>query len=247
MKILRRGRKHKRQAPLHLNFDCPWSQRWGPPQGWRGGLGVCMMRFTNSAARKRGARPAHRRDHRQSEREERKKRGTRSIRTVRRRQENQGQKRHILVHTRLVAHCHSSFGRYSGSRRRCAVVFDAVRRLSFSQKAVRRQRLSRDDFRDAIVGILPSLHIEIVKRSDRAKGFVILPKRWIVERSIAWLNRRRRLAKDWENLNRTALAFLHFASIRLMLRKLCNPLELSNWTLRGTAATHHGRCPGLRD
>ena len=54
-------------------------------------------------------------------------------------------------------------------------------------------------------------------------GFVILPKRWIVERSIAWLNRCRRLAKDWENLNRTALAFLHFASIRLMLRKLCNP------------------------
>jgi transposase len=52
---------------------------------------------------------------------------------------------------------------------------------------------------------------------------VILPKRWIVERSIAWLNRCRRLAKDWENLNRKALAFLRLASIRLMLRKLCNP------------------------
>ena len=77
-------------------------------------------------------------------------------------------------------------------------------------------------FATAIGAILPSLHIEIVKRSDRAKGFVILPKRWIVERSIAWLNRCRRLAKDWENLNRTALAFLYFASIRLMLRKLCN-------------------------
>src|SRR6202043_3457167 len=62
-----------------------------------------------------------------------------------------------------------------------------------------------------------------VKRSDRAKGFVPLPKRWIVERTIAWLNRCRRLAKDWENLNRSALAFLKLASIRLMLRKLCNP------------------------
>lgn len=72
-------------------------------------------------------------------------------------------------------------------------------------------------FATAIGAILPSLHIEIVKRSDRAKGFVILPKRWIVERSIAWLNRCRRLAKDWENLNRTALAFLHFASIRLIV------------------------------
>jgi transposase len=59
--------------------------------------------------------------------------------------------------------------------------------------------------------------------SDRAKGFMPLPKRWIVERTIAWLNRCRRLAKDWENLNRSALAFLKLASIRLMLRKVCNP------------------------
>ena len=65
------------------------------------------------------------------------------------------------------------------------------------------------------------LKVEIVKRSDQAKGFTVLPKRWIVERTIAWLNRCRRLAKDWECLNRKALAFLHLASIRLMLRKLC--------------------------
>jgi putative transposase len=47
--------------------------------------------------------------------------------------------------------------------------------------------------------------------------------RWLVERTIAWLNRCRRLAKDWENLNHKALTFLRLASIRLMLRKLCNP------------------------
>jgi putative transposase len=75
----------------------------------------------------------------------------------------------------------------------------------------------------AVTKILPAVSIEIIKRSDQAKGFVQLPKRWIVERTIAWLNRCRRLAKDWENLNITALAFLRFASIRLMLRKLCNP------------------------
>lgn len=40
---------------------------------------------------------------------------------------------------------------------------------------------------------------------------------WIIERTIGWLNRCRRLAKDWENLNRKALAFLRLASIRLML------------------------------
>jgi transposase len=78
-------------------------------------------------------------------------------------------------------------------------------------------------FRDALAQVLPTLQTQIVKRSDQAEGFVVLPRRWVVERTIAWLNRCRRLAKDWENLNRTSLAFLKFASIRLMLRKLCNP------------------------
>jgi len=77
-------------------------------------------------------------------------------------------------------------------------------------------------FHNGLASILPQIEIEIVKRSDDAKGFEVLPKRWIVERSIAWLNRCRRLAKDWENLTRNALAFLKLASIRLMLRKLCN-------------------------
>ena len=80
------------------------------------------------------------------------------------------------------------------------------------------------EFQKALAKILPYLETEIVKRSDHAKGFVVLPRRWVVERTIAWLNRCRRLAKDWENLNRKALAFLRLASIRLMLRKLCNPV-----------------------
>src|SRR4051794_14812319 len=65
------------------------------------------------------------------------------------------------------------------------------------------------------------VEVEIVKRSDVARGFAVLPKRWIVERTIAWLNRCRRLAKDWECLNRNALAFLRWASVRLMVRRLC--------------------------
>jgi transposase len=56
------------------------------------------------------------------------------------------------------------------------------------------------------------------------KALIAPGKRWIVERTIAWLNRCRRLAKDLECLNRKALAFLRLASIRLMLRKLCNPV-----------------------
>jgi putative transposase len=78
-------------------------------------------------------------------------------------------------------------------------------------------------FREALAKVLPHLALEIITRSEQAKGFVVLPKRWIVERTIAWLNRCRRLAKDFETRTRHALAFVHLASIRLMLRKCCNP------------------------
>lgn len=78
-----------------------------------------------------------------------------------------------------------------------------------------------DQFQTGLLGVMRQVNVEIVKRSDTAKGFTVLPRRWIVERTIGWLNRCRRLAKDWECLNRSALAFLRWASIRLMLRKLC--------------------------
>jgi transposase len=72
-------------------------------------------------------------------------------------------------------------------------------------------------FQRALKKAIGQVNLEIVKRSDQAKRFVVLPKRWIVERTFAWLGRCRRLAKDWECLNRKALAFLKLASIRLML------------------------------
>jgi transposase len=77
-------------------------------------------------------------------------------------------------------------------------------------------------FRTALTKLLPELAVEIVKRSDTAQGFEVLPRRWVVERTFAWLNRCRRLAKDFENRTRNALAFIRLASIRLMLRKLSN-------------------------
>ena len=75
-------------------------------------------------------------------------------------------------------------------------------------------------FQSALRKVMTKIDVEIVKRSDHARGFVVLPKRWIAERTFAWLNRCRRLAKDWENLSDRALAFLLLASIRLMIRKL---------------------------
>jgi len=75
-------------------------------------------------------------------------------------------------------------------------------------------------FQQGLTEVCGQINVEIVKRSDAGK-FVVLPKRWIVERTIGWLNRCRRLVKDWECLSRNGLAFLRWASIRLMVRKLC--------------------------
>jgi transposase len=62
--------------------------------------------------------------------------------------------------------------------------------------------------------------LQIVKRSDAAQGFELLPRRWVVERTLAWLNRNRRLAKDFEALAETATAWLFLASVKLLSRRL---------------------------
>jgi transposase len=62
--------------------------------------------------------------------------------------------------------------------------------------------------------------VQIVKRSDTATGFVVLPRRWVVERTFAWLNRNRRLAKDFEASLESALAWLFLASAKLLMRRL---------------------------
>ncbi|NBC34550.1 MAG: IS5 family transposase [Alphaproteobacteria bacterium] len=67
--------------------------------------------------------------------------------------------------------------------------------------------------------------IEIVKRSDQAKGFVVLPKRWIVERTFAWLGINRRLSKDFERYAENALCFIYAAMIKLMSRRLARYVE----------------------
>jgi transposase len=62
--------------------------------------------------------------------------------------------------------------------------------------------------------------LEIIKRSDIAKGFELLPRRWVVERTIAWINRNRRLAKDFEATLESALAWVMIASVKLLSRRV---------------------------
>ena len=76
-----------------------------------------------------------------------------------------------------------------------------------------------DNLKDALKE-LGDWTLEIIKRSDVAKGFVLLPRRWVVERTFAWLNRNRRLAKDVEASIESAEAWLYIASVKLMSRRI---------------------------
>ena len=123
-----------------------------------------------------------------------------------------GRKRHILVDTQgllmhAIVHAADIQDRDGGAAL-MATLFGAFPFLTrlFADGGYRGSQ-----FQAAIGRTLARVTVEIVKRSDQAKAFVVLPKRWIVERT---LGRCRRLAKDWECLNRKALAFLRLASIQ---------------------------------
>ena len=66
----------------------------------------------------------------------------------------------------------------------------------------------------------PGLRLEIVKRTDDIKGFVVLPRRWVAERTFSWFARNRRIAKDDENLADTLAAFVTLAAIQFAVRRL---------------------------
>jgi putative transposase len=65
--------------------------------------------------------------------------------------------------------------------------------------------------------------LQIVMRSDDQQGFTVLPRRWVVERTFAWLNHARRLSKDYEGLAASSEAFIYIAMTRIMLRRLARP------------------------
>lgn len=131
-----------------------------------------------------------------------------------------GRKLHVLVDTegfplRIVVH---SAG--IQDRDGAALVLDKIRQrfnwleLVWADGGYNARRVS-----DAVAK-QPSLRIEIVKRSDDMKGFVVLPRRWVVERTFSWLGRNRRLAKDYETLAATLASFVMLAAIQLGIRRL---------------------------
>ena len=133
-----------------------------------------------------------------------------------------GKKRHILVDTvglllHAVVHPANIQDRDGG----VLVLGTLFGKFPFLKKLFADGGYQGPIFKQACKKVLPHVEIEIVKRSDTAVGFEVIPRRWVVERTLAWLGRCRRLAKDVENRTRTARAFLMLASIRLMLRRLC--------------------------
>jgi transposase len=135
-----------------------------------------------------------------------------------------GKKRHILVDTvglliHAIVHPADIQDRDGG----VYLISTLFGQFPFPRKMFADGGYQGPQFRQAIARIFPPLDVEIVKRSDTAVGFKVPPRRWVVERTFAWLNRCRRLCKDFENLTSNALAFIRLASIRLMLRKVCNP------------------------
>ena len=132
-----------------------------------------------------------------------------------------GKKRHVLVDTQgLLLHAIVHSADIQDRDGGMLVMSTLFGMFPFLRKLYADAGYQGPQFQQAMRRVLRQVNVEIVKRSDAGK-FVVLPKRWIVERTIGWLNRCRRLAKDWECLNRNGLAFLRWASIRFMLRKLC--------------------------
>lgn len=130
-----------------------------------------------------------------------------------------GRKREIVVDTEghlITAAIHPANVQ---DRDAAAITLKGLRRrFPWLEKLFADAGYSGDKLRDALIGqAAPKL--EIVKRPRDAQGFVLLPRRWVVERTFAWFGRNRRLYKDCEHLTRSSLACLYLASINMLVRR----------------------------
>jgi putative transposase len=104
-------------------------------------------------------------------------------------------------------------------------LFDRIKKSKFSHWCRLKLIWADGGYRGELIGWVKHTlgwTLEIVEKLGGQVGFQVLPKRWIVERTLAWLNRQRRLSKDYERLPETSEAFVYVAMIRLMLRRLAH-------------------------
>jgi putative transposase len=130
-----------------------------------------------------------------------------------------GIKRHVIVDTLgmllMVMVLSADIQDPAGARLLLAKVKDCLPRL---------QKIWADGgYTGTLIGWVKEVchwMLEIVKRSDKAKGFEVLPHRWIVERTLGWLNRSRRLSKNFERLTASSEAMVYLAMLPVMARRL---------------------------
>jgi putative transposase len=131
-----------------------------------------------------------------------------------------GRKRHIMTDTlglMLVAVVHSAGIQ---DRDGAPLVFKAVAaRFPGVRHVFADGGYAGDKLREALRP-LGAFTLEIIRRCDTAKGFVLLPRRWVVERTLGWFGRCRRLAKDWERTIESSTAWTFIASIRMLARRV---------------------------
>jgi putative transposase len=140
-----------------------------------------------------------------------------------------GRKRHVLVDTlRLVLGVLVTAGSVqdrNGARQVLQALFDRIKKRKYSRWCRLKLLWADGSYRGALLDWVKRTcgwTLEIVGKLGGQVRFQVLPKRWIVERTFAWLNRQRRLSKDYERLPATSEAFIYVAMIRLMLKRLAH-------------------------
>ena len=141
-----------------------------------------------------------------------------------------GRKRHLIVDTLglvllVVVVTAGSVQDRDGAKDLLQALFERVKKSKYSRWCRLKLIWADGSYRGALIDWVKSRlgwTLEIVAKLGGQVGFQVLPKRWIVERTFAWLNRQRRLGKDYERLPETSEAFVYVAMIRLMLRRLAH-------------------------
>lgn len=141
-----------------------------------------------------------------------------------------GRKRHIVVDTlglvMLVVVTSASTQDRDGGKMVLKALFERIKKARYTHwwRYCRLELIWADGgYRGELIEWVRrqlGWELSIVEKAEGQKGFVLLPRRWVVERTFSWLNRSRRLTKDFERLPQTSEAFIYVAMIRLMLRKL---------------------------